>query len=242
MDETLDKYLKGELDEDEKTALEARLKQDPKLYDEYILQKALQEGVKSYGREKMKGHLHALEQGEHPKFYWAKKVKHENWYQYMGWAAAVLIVVAASVLLLNQPTETIFDRYYEPYPNYEADIQRGASPDDYAAAFIAYERADYKEAKDRLKSLLVDDPDNAAINFYLASAYLASDEADSALQHFETVRQQPDSPYFEQAYWYLALANLKLEREEEARKYLKYLVGHQGYSSDEASEILGDIQ
>jgi len=85
--------------------------------------------------------------------------------------------------------------------------------------------------------------DNPEIGFYLAMVQLETGKTKEALITLLTLYTLPQDyyNYYEQTRWYLALANLKLHKKVEAKKYLEELIKLEGGYWDKAKELIKKI-
>ena len=137
-------------------------------------------------------------------------------------AAAVLIVSLTIPMFTNKTSTSLFEDYYDVYPNVEAPIVRNADKTDAYDAFSSYENADYGSAIKHFQEIL-NNQDNPNYRFYLAMSLLNFDKDNEALEELLKLKDIPEFKYFEETLWYRALLQLKAENDSEAIKALKKL-------------------
>lgn len=153
-------------------------------------------------------------------------------------AAGFALAVAAAIFLL-MPAESpssaeLFAANFEPYPNIAVDLTRGSEPSPEEIAFTAYENGDYLQAVDMIEALT----DQPANRFYLAQAQLAQNEYTAAQKLLLPLASQVDFPLAQEANWYLALADLGLERNTEATQRLTSIVATEDHPFREKARAL----
>lgn len=133
---------------------------------------------------------------------------------------------------------------FEP-PGYEPLRFRGI-PDDATARFQRgierYRRGDYGGAVDNLRVAAELDPDAAHICFFLGVSHLMLDQENAGIMRLRATIALGDSPYLEEAHFYLAKAFLRRQNVRAAETQLKTLIELRGSWSDEARRLLTDLQ
>jgi TolA-binding protein len=157
-----------------------------------------------------------------------EKVGRQN--HWMKWVAAASIVgvavIGASLLLTGTPEEKLFELYYRPDPGLPT-LMGVSDHFQFENAMVSYKTGDYGEAIDHWQELLKEHPGNDTLNYFLGSAYLADGKVPLAIKSLDRVSEVPESVFLSDAYWYLALGKLKLNKKEEAIEALR-LSGHPG--------------
>lgn len=87
----------------------------------------------------------------------------------------------------------------------------------FSDAMVAYKLGDYLEARAKWAPLLRREPTNDTLRFYIASAALASGDADAAIALFKELDAQPASGFHGRSQWYLFLAYVRAGKSEEAK-------------------------
>lgn len=167
-------------------------------------------------------------------------------------AAALLLVLAASIWYLNTPTADastdLFSQYYTPLavaiPN--EGINRGETQEySYALspvteALTLYEQGDYKAANEVFASIPAIQKSEAT-NFYHSLSLLSDGEVSAAIQLLEQLEASTeDLRYTENIRWYLALAYVKADQKSKAVPYLEALQNSKHFQH-KASNILSKL-
>jgi len=131
----------------------------------------------------------------------------------------------------------------EPAP-YEPLTFRSAPAD--AASFRRgmerYQQADYRGAIVDLRAALELDAEAPHVRFFLGVSYLLVGEDTAAIDQLRKTVALGDSPYLEEAHWYLAKAFLRRHDVEAATAQLRELVKLRGSWSDEARQLLTQVE
>ncbi|MEO7044698.1 MAG: tetratricopeptide repeat protein [Ferruginibacter sp.] len=138
-------------------------------------------------------------------------------------AASVLLLVGVGALLFfNQMNreQKIFTAFYKPDPGM---ITVMGTSDNYLFdhAMIDYKTKKYDSAIDAWTKLLITNPDNDTLNYFIGSAYLARGETTKAINHFQKTIEKTDSYFLKEAYWYIGLALLKEKKIDEAIPFIE---------------------
>ncbi|WP_397363545.1 tetratricopeptide repeat protein [Olleya sp. R77988] len=170
----------------------------------------------------------------------SKNKASKPWFNWRMAASIVLFLGAGwfgyeSLFGLNY--DNLYDSNYKNYPNTVYTITRSDDANTLERqAFVAYETQDYKLAIDKFNVA----KQQPYFNFYKAQSYLGLDDLDEAKALFNT-EVLNESQFKAEAYWYLALINLKQENKAEAIKHLKTLTSKFNYKKDDANTLLNSL-
>jgi tetratricopeptide (TPR) repeat protein len=130
-------------------------------------------------------------------------------------------------------------------PRYEPLTLRGASnqaTQRFQRGMERYRKADYAGAVDDLRAAAELDPDAAHINFFLGISHLMLGQDDVAIDRLRATIALGDSPYLEEAHFYLAKAFLRRKDLGAAEEQLKKLIQLRGSGSGEARRLLTQVE
>ncbi len=236
----IENLVAGQLPPGRAAELRERIKNEAELAKIYQTELELKEGIIRAGRRKeTKEHLREVEAGLPPLHYEKAEPQSSarNWKPLM--IAASLVLVFSLYFVMNNifgpNPEKLYESYYEPYSAYSSVIKRGSevSQEKYDQAMAAYESGDFADAAEQFSGL----PVSTQRNFYLAQSHLASGDAEAALPLFLKLEKDRSAPR-STVLWYLAMAELKLDKEKDAEATLQKLAEmNSGYHS-RAEEIL----
>lgn len=217
--ELIDKYLLGNLQEEEKTLFEQR-RNDKAFEKELDWRTDMQTVFKTKGRSALKNRLQRLENNTI-----AKEQEQES--TIIALQAKRWLRIAASLLLLVLciwwwntrllSKNDLYAQHFEPYPNIIAPIVKSDNaPTKFELAFQTYEQKKYTMAVDLLNQL----PVTEEVSFYLALSLMAQNKTNEASTRLRQIMDNKEARFFEAAQWYLALAYLREEQVNEAKVLL----------------------
>lgn len=218
--ERIERYLKGELSDVERTEFEKELEAHAELRDELALQKSVHQLLED-------SELNALDQtlsgirSEYARPEAKQRSLKPFWYA----AAAVLVLAMAYLGFFRNQSVTadeLFQAYYEPYP---ADNIVRSDSDSLVrqamdSALVFYDDGHYQKA---LELFLTQPNSNGRAAFYAGLCLLGTEQYRQALSAFMRVSEDQNSIYSQPARWYAALIYLKLEEKAQARELLQPL-------------------
>jgi tetratricopeptide (TPR) repeat protein len=133
---------------------------------------------------------------------------------------------------------------FEP-PRYEPLTLRGM-PDEATARFQRgmehYRKGEYERAVEHLRIAAGLDPEAAHAQFFLGISLLVLKQDDAAIDRLRRTIALGDSPYLEEAHFYLAKAFLRRNDIGAAETELKKLIQLRGSGSGEAKRLLTQVQ
>ena len=106
----------------------------------------------------------------------------------------------------------------------------------------AYKLRDFEVAKTYWSPLLIANPSNDTLLFYLAQVDLGTGQNKAAQEKLEQIEAQKESPFREKVNWYLAIAALRLAEPTTAIELLKRIVDREEEKREEALELLNYLQ
>ena len=241
----IDRYVNGEMVNDELTLFEERMREHAELAQQVHLHRDILEGMELYFMQQLKEQL-ALSDQVKKKF---------NVRLALQIAATVLLVAGlagAAYYYLLRPIDPqqVFLSYFEVYPNALTQTNRSdSSPDATASesdvAMQYYESGDFSQAAIALTGLLASDSideNRTALMFYRGISYLGANQAAKATADLNTVAQNADSLLAEPATWYLGLSYLRADQVAEARKVFVRLRDAGGDYADQAARLLDELK
>ncbi|MEK6479997.1 hypothetical protein WJR50_20810 [Catalinimonas sp. 4WD22] len=248
-DMMIQRYLDDEMDEDEKMDFEMRLQHMDSLRERVEEYQLIVEGIRYHGEREARQKVRELE---------AKAAMHvdkqhsimTNWL-YRGVAASLLLLIIGFPIYWQQDevrNARLFNNKFKPYAVLGGTTRGESTEDEFVLpqAFEAYYNEDYSKARTLFLQASTQE-DRPYIWLYLGNAYLGHDENDKAepqkaVQALEKVLTYSEVDHKTQwrTHWYLGLAHLKLNQEEEAAKHLEIILDTDEYGA-EAKDILESI-
>lgn len=240
----IEEYLDGRLSEEARAALETRLAADEELaqalslrrdMDRHLRKREKRAQLKStlaeLGQEFFKAETPAAAPGE------ARRIPlHRRWYAY---AAAVLLLAAASIVLYLNLRPGLYEQYAQHAPlsltvmSAEADALG-------ARAEQAFNAGEYEDAYAALQDYVNAHPANNLARLYLGLSALETGRLDEALSIFNQIKTEAGGQWADYAQWYLALTYLKQGDKAACRTALEE-IGDGSEWYEEARALLGRL-
>jgi tetratricopeptide (TPR) repeat protein len=243
--QAIEDFLFQRLPPQEQEAFAQRMAVDTELAREVRLHAEAIAGIRMASRKMLKQQLMGLEERLAANEVTERTPVRRLFPRWIWQAAATVVLLLGGVFyyLANRASSEndLFLRYYEPYPNVVASVNRGEEPKDAKAkALQAYERGDYRQASQALETLHAKFPTDAAITFYLGQAYLGDNHMEKAVESLQGLAKSSND-FTLQAQWYLSLIYLKQNERQKARPLLETLSKETGPYGAKAKALLGEI-
>ncbi len=256
--ERIEQYLDNSLPSEEWQAFDHELQQNPAVAHEVTIHRHLQEAIRREAQDTLMAQAlqkaatdyfadESQEENVLPQLAIGRKSRHVPFWYGMAASISLVLLVGAGLFYLNSnTTRTNQELVASNFTIYDAPaIFRSGDKDDaltLKAAFVAYNQKEYQKAVGLFEKSLLEDPRQIVPNFYIGQCKLALHDARGAIPSFQKVVDHNDSPYVEQATWYLALAYLDLNKNEKATALLHKLSQEQGAYSERATRVLEELQ
>ena len=219
----IERYLSGEMGDNEKLMFELRLEKDQFLREALVMQQDIESGIGLYFDNELKDKLKSQDTNAFfidPK----KQAKSRRWLVSLSIAASLLVLVSVGYFYIvsnNTPKETFY-AYYQPYPNIISPVERSgmAASDELSRAMASYERGDFASAIQMFEQQTFL---SAGHRFYLALSYLQLKEYTKAGALLGEVVDTADEDFYQPALWYRGLAFLASNQPESAKTIFKEL-------------------
>ncbi len=234
-DQLLHKYLTQTLTDEERNIFNELLKEDEAFREEVDLLQDLQK-VTEFNDDSLAKEMVSEFEAEHRNKNVGRKAK-------IWWVAAsviLLVGLAYFVLQAQVDTQELFSENFEPYRNVVHPITRGVEDQDTATeAFRSYEKGEFQKALNSFEALYFDTQTPYYL-FYKANVLLELDRPDDAIVALQLYLKTEDR-LTEKAYWYLAMAYLKLDDIENAKKSLRESIAQNKYNVEKAKSLLKEL-
>lgn len=169
----------------------------------------------------------------------------------MAASLALLVTIGVITILFIRPaapnTYELFAANFRPYENINnVRGTRNLTGDSTQLienmGFYFYNQSKYDSAAFVFKHLYQKNPKSETIAFYLANSILASDQSpDEAILLLKELISR-NTIFTPQSRWYLALAYLKKNKPQEARKELEILITVSDTYKPQCQKLLGDLK
>lgn len=192
-------------------------------------EKLAEEVVKDYNRIQLKERLQKIDQE------YQSRAKSKRIYY---WSAASVIIIVGGFLVKTMffqapaSSQELFAEYFEPYR--AIGVNRGEESESmFQQAMVHYITKDFNKTIEVLEK--VESPEPVHL-FYLGVCYLAVNNPSAAIKPLKNTMMS-NSPFSQQATWFLGLAYLRIDDYENARTELSKLTDGK-YNHQKATKLL----
>lgn len=248
----IQKYLDGELNEEEKKLFSEELQIDPELIQEFDLhllidativskdeerfRKKLDEAYKVY-KIKTSAEIELKEAGK-------KIINRRNGLIAVSFGI-VIFLAGYFIWFAKESNYSIFKKNLISY-NIDLGSRRSITENDKAGklelGIEKYYKKNYSDASQIFNGIIMEMPENATAQFFNGLCYLYLDDFNSAIKSFENVNSLPFNYYQEYAIWYLALCHIRTNNNDTARVILNGIIEEDGFFSARSKKILKKLK
>ena len=233
--EKIENYLNNDLPGTDKEQFEKELQENEELRNEVQLHREMQTAIGDADTIAFRKKIEPLSSEKRSK----KSISSSSILK----IAAVFIVILATTFFLIQSKNNngngLFQDYYVLYP--VEDLLRGQSANEQRQQLLKkYSNMEFAEIVDDLESLSAEFPEDSSLQMYLGNCYLNTGADTKAVSLFDKI--PADSKHYDHAQWYLALAYLKEENREMAKKTLEHIVSRASIHKENALELLSELE
>ncbi|MEM6260862.1 MAG: hypothetical protein AAGI38_00030 [Bacteroidota bacterium] len=230
----IERKLLGQLTGEEARTFEQKLK-DSEFQALYKAEQDLFQAFQSAGRAQLKADLQALDAqtfvsrstNQVPDA--SGKVR-PMFQKYAAWAVAAAVVLLLGLVYVLRPqsmsNEELLAAHFEPYPNEQYRIQRGAEDSTVSKsvleAFYYYDSGDYEVAAEKF-NFLNQKAGDQEIEFFEAISLMKINRWQEAIEILTSISEQSGSKYQKPADWYKALSLIGLNRTEDANTLIQVI-------------------
>jgi tetratricopeptide (TPR) repeat protein len=159
-------------------------------------------------------------------------------------AAAVAFLVAASLGMFfwSNNDQRLYSQFHERYESdafisLRDDSSANITDTELLAGLENYDAGKYMESVAHFESVLKKDVNNSDALLYSGLAYLEEGHFGKSIEYLLKVRDLNKKEYFREATWYAALAALKNENPEQAKKLTEELLQQKGRYFEKAEML-----
>lgn len=217
-----DRYLNGEMNDDEQQSFEARLADNSSLQEELDAFKMFEQAIRDSEAVAFKSTLNAWDKEETTE----EKSPKIRWIRLVTAAASIVLIVVLVNLFRGAPSnEALMSEYFVAYEN--VSVVRG---EETQAAMQAYSEGDYASAVKELSPI----KDNVSARFYLAESYMSLSRFQEAEEIYVELLQE-ETAFSEIARFHLSLALIGQDKHAEAKEVLMEIDANSTYKSQATS-------
>lgn len=212
-EELIQGYFKNKLSKDNLKYFDRLLESDPDFKVQFEDYQNMNYAFFENEKQDLKDYLKNLDDDK------AVSIKKRYKGSWLRYAAASIVIFGLSYTFWVTNSGSLYDDYFEIYPNVEQPIVRNSNEND--EAFLFYENANYEKAAESFKSLL-ETNNNPNIRFYYALSLLNSGNQANANTELKKLSKM-NFDYQSESFWYSALIDIKMEDFDAAIKHLEAL-------------------
>jgi len=241
----IERYISGEMSEDERLWFEKELEGNKNLCAEVELRRKTEAILEKQDVITLRNKLVAIEKKHKEKEKLATVASMPR-IGYIRYAAAFTLLVAigsAAVFYGNHKGNgDLTDKYYSLYqPPVSNRSSVGISSGDFALAMEFYNTNDFANAANLFRKVVDHNPhDMQSVLLYGVSSF-EDKKYPEAKQSFTTVIDDNNNLFIETARWYLALCYIKTNERADAQVQLKQIIKEDGLYSRNAKKLLKGI-
>jgi len=219
--ELTERYFEGSMSENEITEFEDRLKKESELEQHLKEQRILLHAIEEQSLKNKLDNFHEEATSSIRILNPQETQNRSSFYSKLAIAASLAIIIGVGgFFLINQPnaTEKVFATHFKPDPGL-ATTMGTSSQYDFYEAMVDYKQENYIKALKKWKALLINNPKNDTLNYFVGVTHLANDNENSAIKYLIPVSQNKTSVFYKDAQLYLGFAYLKAKNIALAKKY-----------------------
>ena len=218
--EEIERFLLQRMSPEEENMFRVRLSTDNNLKKATNEMKLLIVGVQESSLEAKLDNYHSEMQGRvimaHKKSARIRPI----WWLAAASVIAVLLVSAWFLVWNKNSDASLYAEFFEADPGLISTMGI-SSVYEFDRGMIDYKSGNYAAAIRSWEPLLHTKPDSDTLNYFLGAANLADHNTTKAISFFEKVTTSGNSIFVKDAYWYLALAQIRNGNRQEAIPYLE---------------------
>lgn len=245
--ELIEGYIHQELSEEQNTAFEAKLAENSSLKLDIELIKEIDLAISEDELIKLRNNLqkisHKAKNQKNIEQSFFSKFK-KNKIIISAVAASLLILLAITTLIPGKSSHN--DLYLKFYSTYQTSgINRSGEFNTDKMLNIAlqnFDKKQYETSIDFLKKVIEKNPNNIVGHFYFGMALQETKNYHEAIDQYQTVINNNNNLFIEQANWYIGLCYLKTNENKKAFDTFKYLANKNGFYRSNALSILQKIK
>ena len=243
--EIIEKYIDGELEENEILNFETLLSTDPNIKRDYKLNLEINNSIIEDDVMALRETMDYIYNDEFkvkriPSIYANRR------FYYAAASAALLVATGGLVQRLISPdlgNSEVFEKYYTPYEITVTHRSGNTEVDRLLLnAFEKYEDKDYEQALVLFEEVLESRNNDLAVNLYSGISYIEEEKYQKAKTSFNRIISDNDNLFIEQARWYLGMCYLKTENKVKAEDIFKEIINEESYYKDIAIKVLKDLK
>lgn len=245
--ENIEKFLDGELSDEELALFKAELVADEELIRQVDLHIQVDKAIMEKDVIQFKDQLSEIHQSLFSKDQKGRKVKlFKSWY--LAAASILILALIGSMYFIlfrshSYTNEELYNKYYDPY-EVVINVRSGNIQinERFVEALQKYQKHDYTGALAIFETISKNDSSNVACNFYSGVSFMETSRYLKAIKSFNSVIWQNDNLFIEQTEWYLGLCYLKTNKMNQAKFQFDKIANSTSFYKDKAKSIIENIR
>jgi tetratricopeptide (TPR) repeat protein len=240
----IERYIAGEMREDERTWFEKELNGNGNLRAELELRRKTDDILRNKDIMNLRNKLSTIEKQKKEAAVAAKELPKRNHYRYAAIVTALVLIGSIAVLTGRKSgSDELLGKYYRTYePMTSQRSGHTVSNADFTLALEFYNTNDFTNAALFFSKVLEKNPiDMQSVLLYGVSNF-EDKKYPEAESSFTTVIDDNNNLFIETARWYLALCYIRTKDDEKAREQLQVIADEGGIYSKNARKILRNIK
>lgn len=238
----IERYLDGELSEQEKQQFEQDIKVNKELADELMLHEAIRSAIGDEELIDLREKLNVIRHEYHEKEAAKKRKKQISIYSF----GIIFTAILTSTFFFYEKSYTndeLFSMYYEHYD--AGTIMRGEvkpAKDIYEEALRTFDLRKYADAIKLFEQIADTSEYYLSKEYFTGLSYMELKNYNEAIKHLETAQNDKQNIYHESTIWYCGLCYLKTNQIEKAKQKFQFLNNSCPLYQKKSKEILKKIQ
>lgn len=249
IDGLVERYLKGELEGERLSEVEARIKEDPPFAELVELRRKSLAVLATAGRESLRERFKSIHQEMEAEEQEETKSTVSRFPRSRAWiavAATILLLLVPLYFLLSSPSSTnteLYASYFQPGQDRVFTESRAVGDVDYTNAIKLFKQGNYEAALPGFQERVEVLPDSLIFHLYTGVCYLGLKRLPDSRGEFQYIINKGNTFLRPSAEWYQGLSYLQEDNQAEARSHFEYLVNYDGESlyQENAEEILDQL-
>lgn len=243
----IENYISLEMNQDEIASFEQELASNAKLQHEIALVKdidaALVEDDIMALRVKLQSITSEIAAEKQSERSFAARFKTKRFAISTIAASLVLLLGLSGILSWQSSQNDIYSQFYSKYEATGAvrSAEMNANKT-LSEALNKYENKDYQAALELFNQLIAADQNNMAGHFYSAVSLQETGKYLNAISEYQTVINNNDNLFTQQAQWYSALCYLQINDEKKAVRQFRKIAENKGFYQAKAQQVLKKIK
>jgi TolA-binding protein len=238
----IERYISGEMDQNEKTWFEKELAGNPTLQKELILRKKADVALLHHDLIDLRKKLTVLETRRKEKVV-ASGARKGVVLRFAATVAALMLLGGLYLISTGkQSNEALYKKNFRDYISSGTSRTGESKYSEYQAALDLYNKNDFANAAVRFREYLKSKPKANEANLFYGVSEMKNNNFPAAKSSFKTIIDNADNLYIDRAQWYLALCYVRTNEKEEALGQLGSIVNTNSKYRYQAKDLIKKLR